>query len=436
MGRLILLVCGRSGLMLHVGLDLSRKRVDVCLISGEGELVEPFRAPADRDGLYGLTRRVAVYDEPVRGVVESMNGARFVHDELVKYGWEVLVADAQRVKGLAPLACKTDKVDARVLAELSFRGLVPAIWLPTPELRAERERAQWRLHLVKHRAILKNRVHASLIAFGHQVPMADLFGVAGRRLLAELDFPEPWLGHVRASLELIDDLERRIGEIERWLRRSGADHRYIPLLMTAPGIGWITGFTMAAEIGEISRFSSPVKLTGYTGLCPRVSQSGEVDRRGPLAKHGPRYLRWGLMEAAIAASSHPLFKERYQRTKRRLGRQRAKVAQIELARKLSEAIWYMLSRNQPFKPFAPAGAISRLTGRVAGGIAAPGSLGSRRDSLPSPGSSHQLFSTRGPTASGRTGRALVGVARPTTARTACGPAAACTSSQPSASGRC
>ena len=92
-----------------LGLDLSRRRVDVCLISSEGELVEHFRAPADRDGLYGLSRRVAVYDEPVRGVVESMNGARFVHDELVRYGWEVLVADAQRVKGLAPLACKTDK---------------------------------------------------------------------------------------------------------------------------------------------------------------------------------------------------------------------------------------------------------------------------------------------------------------------------------------
>src|SRR5512140_2863997 len=135
--------------MLHVGLDLSRKRVDVCLISSEGELVEHFRAPSDRDGLYGLSRRVAVYD-------------------------------------------------ARVLAELSFRDLVPAIWLPTPELRAERERARWRLHLVKHRATLKNRIHASLIAFGHQVPMADLFGVGGRRLLASLEFPEPWLGHVQA----------------------------------------------------------------------------------------------------------------------------------------------------------------------------------------------------------------------------------------------
>ena len=96
-------------------------------------------------------------------------------------------------------------------------------------------------------------------------------------------------------------------------------------------------FTIAAEIGDISRFSSPVKLTGYTGLCPRVNQSGDMDRRGPLSKHGPRYLRWGLIEAAIHASSHPLYKERYQRTKRRLGRQRAaKVAQIELARKLTE----------------------------------------------------------------------------------------------------
>jgi len=249
-----------------------------------------------------------------------------------------------------------------VLAELSFRDLVPAIWLPTPELRREREQSRYRLYLVKHRTSLKNRIHATLIAFGYPRGMSDLFGAHGRRLLERLDVPEPWLSTMRASLELIDDLDRRIAQIEQELQRSGADHAYVPLLLTAPGIGWVTGFTIAAEIGDIDRFASPVKLTGYTGLCPRVSQSGEVDRRGPLAKHGPRYLRWGLMEAAIAASSHPLFKERYQRTKRRLGRQRgAKVAQIELARKLTEAIWYMLTRNQPFKPFAPAGAVIRLT---------------------------------------------------------------------------
>jgi transposase len=344
--------------VLHVGLDLSRKRVDVCLISDQGELIDQFPAPADRDGLYGLTRRVAVYEQPVRGVVESMNGARFVYDELVAHGWEVLIADAQRVKGLAPLACKTDKIDARVLAELSVRDLVPAIWLPTPELRREREISRFRLHLVKHRSTLKSRVHSTLIAFGHQVPMADLFGVAGRKLLAGLDIPEPWRGHVDASLELIDDLDRRIGGIEKELARSGADHRYVPILISAPGFGWITSFTVACEIGDIGRFSSPVKLVGYTGLCPRVSQSGDVDRRGPISKHGPRYLRWGLMEAATHACSHAVFKERYQRLRRRHGRQRgAKVAQIDLARQLAEAIWYMLTRNQPF---APAGATVRL----------------------------------------------------------------------------
>jgi transposase len=256
------------------------------------------------------------------------------------------------------LACKTDKVDSRVLGELSFRDLVPAIWLPDPQLRGGRERSRFRLHLVKHRTSLKNRIQSTLMAFGHQCPVSDLFGVTGRKLLDSLDVPEPWRGHVDASLLLIDQIERQIVEIERELKRSGADHRYVPLLLTAPGIGRVLAFTIASEIGDIGRFSSPVKLTGYTGLCPRVNQSGEMDRRGPLSKHGPRYLRWGPMEAAIAASSHPLYRERYQRTKRRLGKQRGpRVAQIEPARTLAEAIWYMLTRNQPF---APAGAINRL----------------------------------------------------------------------------
>ncbi|HET7050678.1 MAG TPA: transposase [Solirubrobacteraceae bacterium] len=95
--------------VLHVGLDLSRRRVDVCVLSDAGELVDAFAMPSDQDGLYGLTRRLAVFDEPLRGVVESMTGARFVHDQLVRWGWEVLVADAAKVKALAPLACKTDK---------------------------------------------------------------------------------------------------------------------------------------------------------------------------------------------------------------------------------------------------------------------------------------------------------------------------------------
>jgi transposase len=195
--------------MLYAGLDLSRKRLDFHLLDAEGATVQVGAAPPDADGLRGLSERIAVHDEPVRAAIESMNGARFVHDRLELAGWQVEIADAQKVKGLAPLACKTDRIDAWVLAELARRDLVPAIWLPDPLVRAERERARWRLHLVRHRSSLKQHVHAVL--------------------LTHLGLPEPWQGTIEASLRLIDDLDREISDCERELRRLGAHHRYVPL---------------------------------------------------------------------------------------------------------------------------------------------------------------------------------------------------------------
>jgi hypothetical protein len=118
--------------MLHAGLDLSRKRLDFHLLDSEGATVEVGGAPPDTDGLHGLTRRLGRHREPIRAAIESMNGARFVHDRLELAGWQVEIADAQKVKGLAPLACKTDRIDAWVLAEPCRRDLVPAIWLPDP----------------------------------------------------------------------------------------------------------------------------------------------------------------------------------------------------------------------------------------------------------------------------------------------------------------
>src|SRR6266480_5719473 len=342
---------GRPHTMLYAGLDLSRKRLDFCLLDQLGEKVEVGAAPPDADGLRGLAARIGRFREPVVAAIESMNGARFVHDQLEQAGWQVEIADAQKVKGLAPLACKTDRIDAWVLAELARRELVPAIWLPDPQVRAERERARWRLHLVRHRSSLKQRVHAVLLTHGKPCPVSDLFGVRGRQLLAQLGLPEPWQGTIDASLRLIDELEREITDCERELRRLGADHRYVPLLLTVPGIGWVLAYTIAAEIGDVNRFASPRKLAGYTGLCPRVYQSGERDLRGPLAKQGSKYLRWALVEAATHSCTHPAYRDRYQQTKARIGKQRgAKVAQVDLARRLTEAIWHMLSRTERFAP--------------------------------------------------------------------------------------
>jgi transposase len=244
--------------MLHAGLDLSRNRLDVCLLGDDGEHLDQLAVAPDPDSLRTLARRIEeVYRQPVCAVIESMTGARIVHDTLEQEGWSVEIADAQKVKGLAPLAVKTDRIDSKVLAVLSQRDLVPAIWLPDPAVREERELARFRLHLVKHRSMLKHRIHSTLINFGRPCPVSDLFGVEGRELLARLEVPEPWRGNVVASLALIDDLEVQIAEANTRLKDGHAEHPYIPLLISAPGIGWVLAFTIAAEIGEIERFPSP-----------------------------------------------------------------------------------------------------------------------------------------------------------------------------------
>jgi transposase len=232
------------------------------------------------------------------------------------------------------------------------------VWLPDPSTRAERELARFRLHLVKHRTALKNRVHSVLFQHGVPSPGSDLFGAGGRRLLARLRLPEPWSSTVTASLALIDSLDEQITTCERELRALDVDHPYRPLLMTCPGIGWILAFTIASEIGDIARFASPRKLVGYTGLTPKVEQSGERDRRGPLRKNGPDHLRWALIEAAHTAARHPHYQPIVVRMRARHGRKRGtKLAAIEIARRQTEAIWHMLTRN---RPFAPAGATPPL----------------------------------------------------------------------------
>ena len=292
--------------MLYAGLDLSRKRLDFHLLDAEGATVEVGAAPPDADGLRGLSERLDRHGAPIRAAIESMNGARFVHDRLELAGWQVEIADAQKVKGLAPLACKTDRIDAWVLAELARRDLVPAIWLPDPRVRAERERARWRLHLVRHRSSLKQRVHAVLLTHGKPCPVSDLFGVRGRQLLARLGAAGAVAGNDRGQ----PAPDRRARPRDR--RRASAScagsaptTATCRCCCTVPGISWVLAYTIAAEIGDITRFPTPRKLAGYSGLCPRVYQSGDRDLRGPLAKQGPRYLRWALVEAATHACTAP-----------------------------------------------------------------------------------------------------------------------------------
>src|SRR3954470_19087748 len=131
--------------MEYLGIDWAYRRAAWCARSDSGTITGEGWVPADEDGLIKL---VLAHGTDVKACVEMMSGAVWVRDRLAAAGWEVHVAHAGKVRDVAPLACKTDKVDARVLAELCRLDLVPALWLPSLDDHALRERLRRRMHLV------------------------------------------------------------------------------------------------------------------------------------------------------------------------------------------------------------------------------------------------------------------------------------------------
>jgi len=222
----------------YVGIDWAYRRAAWCALRKGGGLADEGLVPADEDG---LTRLVLRLGPDVRACVEMMSGAVWVRDRLQSAGWQVEVADARKVKGLAPLACKTDKVDARVLAELARRDLVPAVWLPSLDDRALRERLKRRMHLVRMRTMARNRIHGVLTQWGLKLSTTRMRQPDALELLETRGMPEVWRRSVAEALAVIDLLDERLAPLERELRPLARADPRVRLLETIPGVGPLLG---------------------------------------------------------------------------------------------------------------------------------------------------------------------------------------------------
>ena len=250
--------------MQYLGIDWGTRRAAWCALSAGGELTEGVIA-ADEDG---LARLVARLGPDVHGCIEMMSGAVWVRDRLAECGWTIEIADARKVKAVAPLACKTDRVDARVLADLARRDLVPAVWVPPLDDRAIRERLRRRSHLIRLRTSSTNRSFGLLTQWGLRRNLTALRKPGALEELAEHGVPEVWRHSIATLLGVIDDLDRQLAPLERELRPLARADERAKLLMTIPGVAELLGLTLASEIGDIARFPSARKLVGYSGLAP------------------------------------------------------------------------------------------------------------------------------------------------------------------------
>ena len=322
--------------MEFVGIDWAYRRAAWCAVSASGAIVGEGVVPADEDGLARLVIDCGI---EVCGVVEMMSGAIWVRDQLAAAGWEMKIAHARKVRDVAPLACKTDKVDARVLAELCRRDLVPELWVPSFSDRELRERLRRRAHLVRMRASAMNRIFGLLTQWGTRLSLDRLRKPDGMRLLEQRGIPAVWRRSIREAIDVIDLLDSRIAPLEQELTPLARGDARVALLDTIPGVGDLLGLTLASEIGDVSRFASPRKLIGYAGLSPKINQSGDRSRTGALSKAGSRTLRWAAVEAVARQRTDTPIRRHHRNVGERRGTQ---IGRVAAARKLLILVYYGL----------------------------------------------------------------------------------------------
>jgi transposase len=230
--------------------------------------------------------------------------------------WEVariLEPHVQRVvvvspddTGIASARAKTDKLDARALALLLWKGELDPVWMPNERCRILRRRLARREQLVHARSRAKNEISAVLARRLIERPrFADLFGVTGRRWLAAVALPVEERESVDAGLRQIAFLDSEIKAVEKLIAQQALGWPEIRRLMTVPGVNLICAATFIAAIGEPSRFLSSRKLVAYLGLDPRSASPGRrrLGRAGsPSADQPARGGRWSRRRGAWSAS--------------------------------------------------------------------------------------------------------------------------------------
>ena len=303
---------GTNESLARIGMDIHRNFSQVTARAADRRVV--WRQRLEHRERDGLRRELASWPTRTPVVLEGSFGWSWLADELTAAGLQPHLASSGKVaawRGLHSLA-KCDRTDADLLSLLGFEpARLWEVWLPPPEVRQQREWLRYRMALVQLQTGLKNRVHAILHRHGQFAEVTHLFGSTGRRWLQQLvggpddRLPTSARDALQGYLQLLDHLRLQIARVTRTFRRQVQADPTALRLCSLPGVKWILGYTLLAEIGRIERFPSARHLASYSLLAPRAYDSGEDDDQPPQGRHvghaGRRTLKWAYLEAAHGA---------------------------------------------------------------------------------------------------------------------------------------
>ena len=266
-------------------------------------------------------------------------------------GIELWFGDAARVRASVVRKQKTDRRDAEHLLQLLMEERFPRIWVPSLEVRDVRQLLVHRHKQVQARTRTKNQLQAMALSHGVQ-KKRKLWTKAGREELQQLPLLTYAAERRKHLLEELDQLEAKIGELDRGVAEEAGQRPQAVKLMTHPGVGPVTALAMVLTLGRAERFASPKQVGSYLGLIPREESSGGKQRLGRISKQGSSFLRFLLVEAGQTAARYdPQLKRFYQRLARRKNRSVAKVA---VARKLATRLYLMLREDWTYAQLSQA----------------------------------------------------------------------------------
>jgi len=357
----------------YIGMDVHREFAQLAvaedgLVRDEGRIgVTPEALREWAAGLRG--------DDQV--ALEATGNSDAIANLLTPLVGRVVVSNPVKTRAIAEAKVKTDKVDARILAQLLAADFLPPVWLPDERTRTLRRQVTRRAHLVRQRTRIKNQVHAILARnLAPTPPVSDLFGTTGRHWLARQDLPADERSCVQALLRQLDFHGAELAAVDRELAVEALGDPVVARLMTIPGIDAIAAISVVAAVGDFSRFDSPDKLVAYVGLNPKVRQSGNsAPVHGRISKAGRAQVRGVLVEAAWSASRAPgPLRAFYQRVNARRGFQTAVVA---TARKMTVLAWHLATRDEDYA-FARPGLVTHKRRKLELAAGAPSRRGNHR----------------------------------------------------------
>jgi len=330
--------------MRQIALDVHQGFCEVA-IREDGVTRSAGRVATGRETLELFAQSLCPSDEVV---MEATGPAMEIARIIMPHVARVVVANAQDVRAISHARVKSDRFDARTLAELLSAGMLEPVWVPDTVTSGLRRRVARRAALVRQRTRAKNEVHATLArCLLGRSPFTDLFGKQGRAWLDEQELGEEESETVAGCLRQIDFLDGEVAQIDQKLAQWASSSEDARRLMSVPGVGAGVAVALMAAIGDISRFSSPRQLVAYLGLDPKVRQSGdEPARHGRISKRGNAQARSVLVEAAWVAVRQPgplhAFGERIR------ARKGSQVAAVAVARKLACLAWQLLTKEEDY----------------------------------------------------------------------------------------